>query len=79
VRARTLLMTGACLIARVVGLTRIYLAAHWLTDVLAGWALGGAWGSLLIVGYLLTRQAPATESGPPPARPPHAARSVQSG
>ncbi|EOM77844.1 phosphatase PAP2 family protein [Rhodococcus rhodnii] len=25
-----------------IGLTRVYLAAHWMTDVLAGWAAGGA-------------------------------------
>jgi membrane protein DedA with SNARE-associated domain/membrane-associated phospholipid phosphatase len=79
VRARTLLLTGALLIALVAGLTRIYLGAHWMTDVLAGWALGGAWASLLIVGYLLTQQARAAEPGPPRARPPHAARSAQAG
>ncbi len=55
--ARTLLMTGAALIALVVGLTRLYLAAHWMTDVLAGWALAGAWGCLLIIWYLFTQRA----------------------
>jgi undecaprenyl-diphosphatase len=79
VRARTLLMTGAFLVALVVGLARIYLGAHWMTDVLAGWALGGAWGSLLILGYLLTQQAPLTGSSPPSGRPPRAARSARTG
>jgi undecaprenyl-diphosphatase len=79
VRARTLLMTAAFLIALVVGLARIYLGAHWMTDVLAGWALGGAWGSLLILGYLLTQQAPTSGSGPPSARLPPAARSARTG
>jgi membrane-associated phospholipid phosphatase len=56
VRTRALLMLGAAAIALVVGLTRLYLAAHWLTDVLGGWALAGVWDSLLIIFYL-TRQA----------------------
>ncbi len=55
-RARTLLMTGAALIALVVGLTRLYLPAHWMTDVLAGWALAGVWGGLLIIPYLFVQQ-----------------------
>lgn len=33
----------------VVGITRLYLAAHWLTDVLGGWAFGTLW-FLLVLG-----------------------------
>ena len=35
-------------IAMAVGITRLYLGAHWLTDVLGGWALGGVWLLLVI-------------------------------
>jgi undecaprenyl-diphosphatase len=79
-RARTLLMTGALLIALVVGLSRMYLAAHWMTDVLGGWALAGVWGCLLILPYLAAENRVfATGSSPPSAPPPRAARSAQTG
>jgi membrane-associated phospholipid phosphatase len=70
-RTRVLLVTGAALIALLVGLTRLYLAAHWLTDVLGGWALAGVWDSLLIISYLLTQRVTATSPGreAPPAAP----------
>jgi undecaprenyl-diphosphatase len=35
--------TAAVLVAGLVGLTRMYLGAHWLTDVVGGWALGALW------------------------------------
>lgn len=40
--AITVIVT-AILLTVLVGLTRIYLAAHWPSDVLTGWALGSAW------------------------------------
>lgn len=47
-----------------IGLSRVYLAAHWLTDVLAGWLLGAVFAAVWI--WALTR------FGRPAAAPPDA-------
>src|SRR5262249_62240069 len=62
-RARVLMAAGAALIAFVVGLTRLYLGAHWMTDVLGGWALAGVWDCLLIICYLLAQRMAAAPPG----------------
>jgi undecaprenyl-diphosphatase len=47
-RTKVLLWTAALVIAGIVGVSRIYLGAHWLTDVLGGWAGGALWLVVLL-------------------------------
>jgi len=55
------LWTAAALLAGLVGLSQLYLGAHWLTDVLGGLALGAAW---LFVLLAATRTVDALRAAP---------------
>lgn len=55
-RLKAFMITSGIVIAIVIGLTRIYLGAHWTTDVIAGWAVGAAWAMVLwLVSHLVVR------------------------
>ena len=50
-RHRRAVITGAVVLAGLVGVTRVVVEAHWLTDVLAGYCLG----ALVVAASLLVR------------------------
>lgn len=64
---RSALVVGSVVLATVIGLTRVYLRAHYLSDVIGGWALGATIFSVagivaLVVGFL--RQNPQPRRQP---------------
>ncbi len=81
-RAKALLGFVVCVLALLVGLGRLYMGAHYLSDVLGGWALGGVWASICLTAAEVVRriyengsrgssglpQAPGPEQQPPPRR-----------
>lgn len=73
-RAKVSAWAAALLVTTVVGVSRLYLGAHWLTDVLGGWALGAMWltAAFVAVGPRTTTSAHALSQrgrGPGPAEP----------
>jgi membrane protein DedA with SNARE-associated domain/membrane-associated phospholipid phosphatase len=52
VSKQTLLALGAVAIAVLVAFSRLYLGAHWLSDVIASFGLAVAWVALLGIAYI---------------------------
>jgi membrane protein DedA with SNARE-associated domain/membrane-associated phospholipid phosphatase len=55
--SRVAAVFGAALLVVLIGFSRMYLGAHYLSDVLAGYAAGGVWLSALITGTETIRRS----------------------
>jgi membrane-associated phospholipid phosphatase len=55
-RRRKGLLVGAVVLIVAIGTSRIYIGAHWPTDVIGGFALGGAWFAGLVALDLSMRR-----------------------
>jgi len=60
-RARIFFIATAVAMTVMIGISRVYLGVHWPTDVLAGWALGGAWALLCWIAALWLQRRGAVE------------------
>lgn len=76
---RAAVVSTAAVAVVAIGLSRLYLGVHWLTDVLDGWLVGGTWLALCVT-FLVRGHPPAPgrdigrgglpEANPPPAPDP---------
>jgi membrane-associated phospholipid phosphatase len=61
-RARAVTVLAGAVFAGSMGLSRVFLGHHWLTDVVAAWALGLAWVAVVVTAHRLyltvRREAP---------------------
>lgn len=51
VRAHPAILAVAPVLIGLIGLSRVYLAAHWMSDVLVGWLLGVIWLAICMVAH----------------------------
>jgi undecaprenyl-diphosphatase len=68
-RSKVVAVTAALSVSILIGLARLTLAVHWLTDVLGGWALGTLWFAVVVVVSDVAASLHRRDSTPPPPEP----------
>ena len=68
-RSKVVVVTAAFSVATLIGLSRLTLAVHWLTDVLGGWALGTLWFAVVVVITEVAASLQRREAGETPPEP----------
>ena len=63
-RRRVAIVTFGVLLLLSSGLSRVYVGAHWATDILGGWLLGSAWLFVVIALHRLWRSRGAKAGDP---------------
>ncbi|MDT0275896.1 phosphatase PAP2 family protein [Blastococcus goldschmidtiae] len=64
-RARPWLIAGTVLVVVAIGFTRLALGVHFVSDVLAGWALGAAWLAVTVAAFRVWQHREGTDTDEP--------------
>ena len=68
-RAKVMVVTAALTLSGLIGLARLTLAVHWLTDVLGGWALGLLWFAVVVMITEVAASLQQRDGAETPAEP----------